>query len=180
MAAVPSQVSASVGGKIPAATWNDDVRDAINFFVANRPIAAVVQNTAQAAIATATFADILFDAEVLDRDGQHSIVTNTGRVVIGNTLGWYRCSGYVAWVGGSVTSRRAQVALNGVAQNGSLSIEMAAATGFTAAVLHPFLVQATVSTDYVTLQGMQDSGGAIAPSVSGAYRSYFLVEWIGS
>ena len=186
MVAVPSQVTVAVASKLPAATWNDDVRDAINFFVSNRPMTYLTQAVAQTGWVSASTNDITFTTEVLDRDGQHSTASNTHRVVIGNTLGWYRVSGVVVFAGNTAaTLLRANISLNGTAVNGSyVSLGVAAATlssSATALSTNSVLVQATTATDWVSLQGLVTAAsGTLGTAVSGAVTSSLTVEWVGS
>jgi hypothetical protein len=183
MATKPTVPNVVVGQKVSAAAWNAGVTDAWQFEDAQRPVCMLVQNTVQATYAASTLTDTVWDGEILDRDSQHDLVTNPARVTIGNTLGWYECSGLITWSnanGGS--TRRCCLAKNGVQVNGAQSIVNlnGATSAFSTAVLPPFLVQATASTDYVTLQGWHEGSVAMSPVISGSYRSHFRVVYLGS
>lgn len=181
MATIPAPSTAVVGAKISAARYNADVRDSANFFQINSPTFFGFQSTAQTAFAASTWTPVqLNGAETIDRDGQHDTVTNNSRVVIGNTLGYYRVSGVVPWPSNATgTNRRARVYLNGVAINGSQIIVPPAST-FVTCVVPPVIVRATASTDYVELIAFHDASTSIAPVVSGDLASCFTVEYIGS
>ena len=178
MATLPTTpTAATVGSKVTASNWNSQVQLPEEFFRLNRPLCVLKQTVTQS-LATATVTPITFDTETLDRDGQHSTATNTDRVLIGNTLGWYRITGSVAYAGNATGDRRAIVLLNG-GQNSGYTIIHPSTAGLISVNVVGY-VQATASTDYVTLGGYQSSGGALSTSVSGAFASYLTVEWIGS
>ena len=180
MATIPSTLTAAVGNKIKASDWNTYERDAISFVTTNRPIAYVYQGVAQSIPNANVLTAITMDSETLDRDNQHSTSSLTSRVVIGGTLGWYRVTGtvcYATLATTPATSRRALIQLNGAATGGYSIIGAGQSlTSVTATTI----VQATASTDYVELYGAQDSAGALNTVVSGTFRSFLLVEWIGS
>lgn len=186
MATVPSQATAAVGGKIPAATWNDDVRDAVNFFTANRPLTYLTQAVAQTGWVSAAVNDVTFSTEVLDRDGQHSTASNTHRVVIGNTLGWYRVSGSVVFAANTaITFLRVSLSLNGTVIDGSwASLGVVSGTlsaSSTALSTNSVLVQATAASDWVSLQAaVTAASGTLGTAVSGGAKCSLTVEWMGS
>ena len=181
VATLPSTpTAATVGSKITASNWNTQVQLPEEFFRVNRPICVVYQTSAQS-IAMATATPVLFDSETLDRDvpGQHSTSTNTDRIVIGTTLGWYRVTGTVSYAGVVGGSRRAFITLNGAAlANGSGYSIIRDADGSTAiTVSTTALVQATNATDYVQLNAY--SSAAINTYVA-TFKSNLTAEWIGS
>jgi hypothetical protein len=184
VAAIPSQQTAAVAQKITAALWNDDVRDAVNFFLATRPLLYIAQGTGQTGWTSATFTSVTFAAtDTLDRDGQHDPASNNSRVVIGNTLGWYRVSGlYVAPSNTATTLLRAQIALNGTAVDGSTSSINGTSTGGVLGLpTTGVVVQATAAADYIELQGYQQAAsGTIGTVVSSAFRCSLAVEWLGT
>jgi hypothetical protein len=177
MATLPATVQKSVGSKLSAADWNTFVKANDDFFIYNRPLCVLKQGTVQS-LTTSTLTPITFDLETLDRDNQHSTATSTDRVVIGNTLGWYRVTGSVAYTGNAAGDRRAVIYLNGVATNG-YSISHPSSTSLISTMVVGY-VQATSATDYVQLYGWQSSGVALNTVVSGTFQSYLNVEWIGS
>lgn len=84
MATVPTPGTQTTGLGISSGLVNG-FRDALNFLLGAgsnvRPYAHVWQSAAQT-IPAATTTTVLFGAEVKDTDGLHSIVTNTGNLVI--------------------------------------------------------------------------------------------------
>jgi hypothetical protein len=136
------------------------------------------QNMANITLTSVTFDD----ADSVDNLGIHDPVTNNSRFLIGLALGWWLVIGSVEWAttGPSAQSRRSQLLLNGAtAVNGSFFIDPAVTiNGFSTAVSSS-LVQATAATDYVELQGYQDSGGILATRVSGNIRPQMLCIYQG-
>lgn len=178
MATLPSTpAAATVGSKITATNWNNQVQLPEEFFRVNRPICVLKQGTVQS-LTTATLTAITFDVETLDRDNQHSTSSNTDRVIIGSTLGWYRITGSIAYAGNATGDRRAVIYLNGGASNG-YSISHPSSTALISTNVVGY-VQATSVTDYVQLYGYQSSAGSLNTVVSGTFQSYLTVEWIGS
>lgn len=178
MATLPTTpTAATVGSKITASNWNNQVQLPEEFFRLNRPICVLKQTVTQS-LTNGTVTPITFDVETLDRDNQHSTASNTDRVVIGNTLGWYRVTGSIAYAGNASGDRRAIVLLNGSGINGYTVVHPSSTQFISANVVG--YVQATTSTDYVSLAGYQNTGGALSTLVSGSFQSYLTVEWIGS
>ena len=169
MATVPTALSASIGNDLGASSFNTGVRDFLNFLLKNAAYTWLVQASAQTGWTASTFTSITFTTETADNDGQHSTSSNTSRVVIGNTLGWYLVIGtYASASDASGVTRRAQVALNGTVVSGSTGITPAA--GFATATAW-CLVQATSSGDYVELQGWTDATTTRGTAVSGGLTS---------
>jgi hypothetical protein len=177
MATIPNIPVALPGNKITAAYWNANVRDGVNYLMDVKPLTMLTQGVAQS-VPTGVFTGVLFDTEVVDRDGQHDLSVTTDRIVIGKTLGWYKVSGVVAWVGNVTGTRRASVYFNGGQVTGSYCINSSNAT-FNTVVVPPTLVNAGAVTDYVTLGVFQDSGAALSTAVSGALRCSMVAEWVG-
>jgi hypothetical protein len=179
MATLPTTpTAATVGSKVTATNWNNQVQLPEEFFRLNRPVFLGYQTVTQS-LTTATTTVITLDTELIDRDNQHSTTTNTDRVVIGGTLGWYRVTGQVAYAGNATGDRRAQILKNGASAGTGYSIIPASTTNLITVQITT-IVQATANTDYVSLAGYQSSGGALSTLNSGGCNSYLLVEWIGS
>jgi hypothetical protein len=182
---VPVSPAWSVTNDITAASLQS-MTDAINWDYTTKPVGFFVQQAAQTGWVTATHTAVTFGAssEVIDRDGQHSTASNTSRVVIGGTLGFYRVSGlYAAAANAAASLLRASIALNGSRISGSMGSMAPSSSGSLLAVpTASVIVRATVSTDYVELYGQMSAGsGTLGTAVSGAdFASSLLVEWIGS
>lgn len=182
MATIPSVTAWTAAQKITA-TKLDAIHTFLDFTMSNKPLLYIVQGTAQTGWTSATFTSITFTAaDIIDRDAQHSTSSNTSRVVIGNTLGWYKVSGlYVVASNTASTLVRAQLALNGAAIGGSTTSLNATSTGGILGLPTPtILVEATAAADYVEIQGYQTAGsGTIGTAVSGAFASSLTVEYVG-
>jgi hypothetical protein len=181
VATKPTIASVAIGAKVSAALWNAQVYNLGRFVDVTKPVTQLTQGAVQS-VANNTWTAITFDTEVLDTDNQHSIVSNTSRVVIGGTLGWYRCSGTIPWTGSATGARYgAKLQLNGVDVNGSQNFSANYSSSINlSSTLSPILVQATVATDYVELLGFQISTVAMNTQVTAALRPSFVVEYVGT
>jgi hypothetical protein len=189
MATIPSQETKAVNDKVTAAWANSDVRDSVDFILSNKPLGFFVQQAAQTGWTTATFTAVTFGAssEVIDRDTQHSTASNTSRVVIGDTLGWYRVNGvYVAAANSACTLVRACIAYSsagGAATevNGSATSMSPASTGSTLALpTGSVLIEATNALDYIQLDGWMTAGsGTLGTAVGSIISSSLTVEYVG-
>jgi hypothetical protein len=177
MATKPSVALAAIGQKISATLWNNGVYRVWNFLDVTKPVCAAIQTVAQAALVANTFTSITFDSEQVDTDNQHSTASNTSRVVIGNTLGWYRVTGAVCFSVAAGTRIGAHIALNGTAISGSEEYVTLGSATFTSVTAFA-LVQATAAADFVELQGF--TAVSSAPQISGALKPYMTVEYIGT
>lgn len=177
MTTVPSYTTFVAGAVLTAAQLNTNVRDAGNFWLA-RPLCLLRQTSVQS-LSNNSFGDILFDTEDIDRDGGHSTVTNTARYT-SPTSGYIAVSGGVAFAANATGRRAAQWALNGTAINASQNMETTTATGNPTLSARTFAVPVNGSTDYVTLQGYQDSGGALNTFATGNVQPNMYVLWIST
>ena len=101
-----------------------------------------------------------FDVETRDLDGWHSTASNTDRITpVGfqGTMPFY-VSAYVGWANNSTGIRRARIMKNG----GTFVVqEVVAANVLASAPLNPSDFVLLAPGDYVTLEVLQDSGGAL-------------------
>lgn len=173
---VPALRTWTAGEIVTAAMLNTNVRDAINFLL-SKPYVSVYQTAAQS-IPTATFTAINFDTEETDNDGMHSTGTNPSRLTA-VTPGWYLVSGQVAYAANATGSRNARLGVN---------LAVVPASGTTTLPANGNLGVATVATravflnagDFVQIQGMQSSGGALNTGVGGEYVSSMSAMWQSS
>lgn len=172
---IPSFTTASAGGTLLAATWNSNVRDAGNFFLAV-PQTILTQTVSQN-ITNTTFTAVLFDNEVRDNDATHSTVTNTSRITI-VTSGWYHISGTVGWAGSTTGVRLSRWAVNGTAQPGT-------EIGIPAVLPSTYAVPATSTDlflnagDFLELFVWQNSGGTLATNVGASTNCKVACRWTG-
>ena len=135
------------------------------------------QATVQSGITTATWSDIILNGT--PATDTKAACSGAANVVIGKVIGWWLVSGVVTWVGNATgTTRRARVALNGTPINGSFSTTGPLATRVSVAT-PTVLVQASVGTDAVTLQGYHDATTSIAPEVTNEVRCSLTAVYIG-
>jgi hypothetical protein len=189
MATIPSQETKAVADLVTAAWANSDVRDSVNFILSNKPLGFYVQQTAQTGWSSAAFTAVTFtgSTEMLDRDTQHDNVSNTSRVVIGETLGWYRVSGvYVAAQNSACTLVRACIAYSSAGGastevNGSATSMSPVSTGSTLAIpTASIYVEATNAADYVELRGwMTAASGTRGTEVGSIISSSLITEYVG-
>lgn len=174
MATVPTFRTWVSGEIVTAAYLNSNVRDAGNYWLA-RPLAILRQTVGQS-IPTATWTAILLDTEDIDRDGGHSTVTNTARYT-SPTAGYLMFSGAVAHGVNATAARGAAWALNGVNITPVDALVPTVAATFGAHVAAPTeLIAVNGSTDYVTLQAYQNSGGALTTVAA----SHMCVLWVSN
>lgn len=179
MGTVPVPATYTALHKHTAAELNA-VRDALNWLLTTGPACSVYQTVAQAALASGVWTSALFAGEYIDTDNQHSTSTNTSRIVIGGTLGWYLVSGvfcFTASVGG--TYRGARIAKNGNPVAGGAG--NGPANGATPAIpTGVVLVQATAAGDYVEVQGRHDVAAGLVTSVGTDYACSLTALWVRS
>lgn len=158
---------------------NTNIRDAGNFWLA-RPLAILRQTVAQS-IPNAAWTDITMDTEDIDRDGGHSTVTNTARYT-SPTAGYLMLSGGVSYAANATGYRGARFALNATQTNYSAVVLMTVTVAATVTDVPARTIIQPVNgtTDYVTVQGVQNSGGALNTAVSAGDQPYMTVLWVST
>lgn len=177
MTTVPSYTTFVAGSVLTAAQLNTNVRDAGNFWLA-RPLCLLRQTSIQS-IANNAFTDILFDTEDIDRDGGHSTVTNTARYT-STTPGYLAFSGGVGFASNATGRRGTQWAFNAATLAASQDIRTTLPSNSMAVAARTVSVPVNGTTDFVTLQGFQDSGGALNSNVTGSAQASMFVLWIST
>jgi hypothetical protein len=175
MATIPSYTTFVAGAVLTAAQLNTNVRDSGNFWLA-RPIAVLLQTLGQA-ISNNTWTDIPLDSELIDSDGGHSTVTNTARYTP-QTAGWFLFSGGVSFASNATGVRGVRWSFTGTAVNGSQALVNSLSGQVTSTVARTQLIAANGSTDYVTIQGFQTSGGSLNSSAATTEQPDMSVLWI--
>lgn len=139
-------------------------------------------NSVLQTITTGAYTGISCDTDVYDVDvdgiGGHDTATNPSRFTA-RYPGLYACSGGVPWASNATGRRGGRLAVNGTAVTASgVLINASAAVGLDI----PFdmnIVYLNIS-DYVELQGFQDSGGNLNTVASAETSQRFCVHWIGT
>jgi len=179
VATVPTTLVFVTGQVVTAAQLNGDVGGTWGPFVLSPPWCQVRQTVAQN-IATSAWTGLLFDTEDDDQDLWHSLAANTDRIVP-QTPGWVRLEGGASFATNATGFRGTRWALNGTAIAGSQEIVPAATGGATVVGARSVAVQVNGTTDIITLQVFQSSGGTIATTVSGVEaQSSITAEWRGT
>lgn len=171
---IPSLAQQQPGNYNTSALENN-IRYAISYF-AGVPVFAGYQASTQS-VGAGSYASFTIDTELIDTDGGHSTVTNTSRYVA-QVPGTYLVIGSSGWGASNTGYRRTRIALNGNAVRG--------ATGFdqnqivTSAGLAVSIVTMNGTTDYVEVQGAQNSGGTLSTFSSADFCPTLTVLWVSS
>lgn len=175
MATVPAEMTAVAGAILTAAEWNSNVRDGINFML-SRPLCIVTQIAPAQTINNATTTPVTFNSETIDRDGMHSLTTNTSRLTA-VTAGYYLLVGAVAYPSNATGSRMAVWAVNGTGVPGG-TVFAAAITGVAVQTIPQSSVVTYLNVgDYAELDARQDSGSNLTLMVSGGSSSSATALW---
>lgn len=174
MAAVPVTRTWVAGEVVTAPHFNDNIRDVLLYLLA-KPTMMLRQTSAAQTLTTGTWTDITFNTEDQDSSGMHSTVSNTARATAVYP-GWYRPTGGVGFVSNATGLRGTRWARGGTpldfggpvdnATNGNATYKLAASP----------LVFFNVG-DYLTLQGIQTSGGNLNTEVTSTIQSFFAIGW---
>jgi hypothetical protein len=146
--------SKSPGDFITGALWNT-VKAATDFLSAV-PVFMGYASTSQA-ITSGAYTSFTLDTEVFDSDGGHSTITNTSRYVP-QVPGLYIAVGSSGWAANATGYRRTRLALSGTAVKGSAT-SSGQTENVTAGGQAIGLVSCNGTTDYIEVQGAQDTGG---------------------
>ncbi|WP_367128333.1 hypothetical protein [Saccharothrix sp. HUAS TT1] len=136
------------------------------------------QIVAQNLAVSGTFYNLTFTAEDKDSHGGHSTSSNPERYVAPLT-GTYELKGGCAFAANATGIRVLHWAKNGTQiPGGDLTTPSVGAGAVTRAGARTIFVDLTAS-DYVTLQAMQDSGGALSTYVTSPVQATMTVEYKG-
>lgn len=183
-AARDAAITVPVDGMIAVTTdtdtvWKYNGTAWVDVLERTMPAVMLAQNVSQS-IATSTFAAITFNLENLKTHaGLHSTSSNTSRVIIGTVPGTWMVTAWITWQTNSTGTRRAILNLNGV-NIATSYVTTAASTGFTTITVPAQLITATNSTDYVELQGWQDSTVSLGTQVANGANSGLSAVRIGA
>jgi len=172
---VPSTRIFTAGEVETGAYLNSAVTNMGNFML-GRPIASLRQTSAQS-IANSTTTDITWNIEDIDRDNGHSTSSNTERYTA-QTAGWYWCVGSIFWAGNATGNRVTNLAKNGTAFNVGKVRNSSTLNSNDFSQTSSALIYMNGTTDYITLQGAQSSGGALSTIVAAGSQSSLIVVWV--
>lgn len=163
-------------GIVPSSTWNQ-FRDAINFL--QLPPLAQLRQTSVQSLPNNTWTAITFNAEDVDTDvdgtGGHDTVTNNSRFTA-RYAGWYQLSGAAGFAANGTGLRGARWLVNGIALNAGGTVLPAGSGSFTVVPAAVEKVYMNIG-DYVELQALQSSGGALDTAIASTVQSTMAVRW---
>jgi hypothetical protein len=177
MASIPVEMTAVAGAILTAAEWNTNVRDGINFFL-TPPLTILAQAiTAGIFGISGSWATMIWDAEIIDRDGMHSMTTNASRLTA-QTAGYYDVQGVITYVSNATGARGVRLQINGSNSQGRASA-CQAANGLWHGQPIASVVFLNIG-DYLEMQGVQVSGGSLNASLLSDGSPFITCRWISS
>ena len=120
-----------------------------------------------------------FDSELFDTNGFHSTSSNTGRITIPTgKAGYYLISGTLVWVSNSTGYRSLTLTKNGTSS--LLALDNASSDGGYQKFLNGTVIANLAEGDYVTMDGTQNSGGALNMRGQGQYYTNLFAQFLGA
>lgn len=168
--------TAVAGTAWKAADWNVYGRDNIAWIATDSPACRAYNNAAISHTTSGSSQAVTMNSERFDNAGIHSTSSNTDRLTIpAGAAGKYICWGALAWANSaSGTYRQAQLKVNGSTVIASCNQAPSASHGSDSTVA---AVYSLAAADYVTLNGAQDSGGALNMVSVANYSPEAAVFW---
>lgn len=144
------------------------------------PEFVAVQTTTTTSALTAIWTSINFSDTagiVADTYGGHSTSTNPSRYVA-QYAGWYTVCGVVCWSNSNTSNARgARIALNGNPVQGTAVLYGATSTTDTVVSTPARDIYLNGTTDYIELQGWQNTGGNLATAIAADVSSALWMRW---
>ena len=143
-----------------------------------KPVFRGRQTIAQSLATSGTFFSVTLDTEDDDYDNSHSTTTNTSRftaATAGRHAVFYGCG----FTGNATGSRLLQLAANGTALLGSEFGFGTVPNAGHVELVGSFIVNLNVN-DYLEMQAMQSSGGALNTFLSGSIQPFMHVYWLSN
>jgi hypothetical protein len=153
-----------VSGEFVVASYMNGIRDALNFLL--QPPLCVAKQTVIQSISTA-WAPVTMDAEDIDRDGGHSVASNTSRYT-GQTPGWYRIDGTISWSANTSGMRGVSIWVNNASQYGYSSSGPPTNNAWGTSTSGTVFLNGT--TDYAEVQGISPAGALNTSTLNGGSR----------
>lgn len=174
MAAVPVETDVTVGQRLTAALWNEDVVAAIDFLLS--PPNAQAYASAATVLTTATYGVVAFASEEADNDVMHDNATNNSRVVA-KTAGTYLVAASCQIANSATGIRRFQLRKNAAGASGSGTavlgpISDSNPTAGTSVGLVGSRLITLAANDYLEMFAYQSSGGNL--NVNAGAEATFL------
>jgi hypothetical protein len=139
-------------------------------------VGARVNKSSDTTLTNNTVTTMLFDAERFDSDAFHSTSVNTGRLTIPSGMGgYYQLGGTLEYAANSTGRRQCRIKRNGA---NLIAAQSVAADSVTIVQVHSLSLLA--ATDYVELEGYQDSGGSLVVNALADYTPEFWIHRLSS
>jgi hypothetical protein len=166
------------GAEFPTAAKLNQIQTALNFLM-NPPRAQVNVGAAQNNTTTGVYQSILFDAEAVDTDGMHDLVTNNSRLTV-QTPGKYLVTGQVIFAFSATGRRLARLVVNntGAGALGETEVATSTVAGSSTAVPVSGQELSLVAGDFIELQAFQNSGGNLGYGTG--IKTFLRAQWIGA
>ena len=170
---VPIAPTAAVAGQAARAGVQFNTLAAQVAFLLDPPVVSAYQSVAQT-IPSGIVTPITMDAELVDTDNVHSLVTNTSRLTI-VTAGRYRLVGQTSYPANATGFRSLRLTKDGTTQ----SVVRVLNNGASVAVLLQIYDEITcVVGDYLELYAEQSSGAGLALA-TGFDTTFLKARWAG-
>jgi hypothetical protein len=167
-------VSDPATGNIAPASLGDTWRDNGEWFARNHGHCRITHSGTQS-LANATWTPIVFNVDLTDVGGMHSVVVNTDRVVIPVSHdGTFDFGGCVEFETNATGVRELAISLNGGPY--IIADSMPALTG-TASIIGVDTEYPVVAGDILRLLGYQSSGGALLVQATAEYSPVMTAHW---
>lgn len=163
-------------GAFPPSSWGDALNTALDYLATNRPHARVYNSGAISA-ANNAFTTLTFDSERQDVGGLHSTSSNTGRFTIVDP-GFYFIGATFQFTGNGTGFRFGRLLLNGATSICSAPGDPV--NGVLAGYVNISTCYQLVATDYVEVQGWQNSGGALNVVAQANESPEFYCYWLST
>lgn len=139
---------------------------------------AQVRNSSNISITTSgTWQALTFDTEDQDSDDYHSTSSNTSRITIPTGLaGNYDIKGVVRWEANATGRRELRILLNGTTVLWQITEPTTTATAFFQQIAAEYELD---EGDYIELEALQISGGALNVEAASPRSPVFVARWTG-
>ena len=171
---VPIAPTAAVAGQAARAGVQFNNLAAQVAFLLDPPVVSAYQTVAQT-IPSGIVTPITMDAELVDTDNVHSLVTNTSRLTI-VTAGRYRIIGQTSYPANATGLRSLRLAKSGTLQSINRVLNNGASVGVYMQVYDEI---ACVVGDYLELHAEQTSGVGLA-LLTGFDTTFLKARWCGN
>lgn len=167
----------ATGGILRTTFTGTRLREANNVGVTDAPFdGARVYNSANVSIPNNTATTVTFDSERYDSLAIHSTSVSTGRLTIPTGYaGRWRFTAYIRFASNSVGQRQVRLVHNGTT---IVALVASAANPTSQVFLNPSTTWNMAEGDWMEVQVVQDSGGALNVEFNASYSPEFSAEYL--